>query len=90
MTKKKADRKNDQKKKQPPKNSTLSKKDLYDRNTKIYKEFLSEKASSDLKSSQIIENVAKKFKLSFHFVRGVIYFRSKWMKPEDYKKTFSK
>ena len=87
MAKNKCDRKNDQKKKQPPKNSTLSKKDLYDRNTKIYKEFLSDQASNDLKSVQIIENVAKKFKLSFHFVRGIIYFRSKWMTPEDLKKS---
>jgi hypothetical protein len=89
MAKNKCDRKNDQKKKQPPKNITLSKKELYDRNIKIYKEFLSEKASSNLKSAQIIENVAKKFNLSFHFVRGVIYFRSKWMTPEDLKKSNS-
>ena len=73
-------------KKNPPKKDNLTKEQRYTRNMKIYKMFVEDRTKeSDVKSSEIIGNVAKKFKLSYFFVRSVIYLRSKWMTEIDYK-----
>ena len=75
------------KKKQPPKKNSLTNDERYERNKKIYNAFVELRSTGDKKSQDLIMDVAKDFNLSWHFVRSVIYFRSKWMTEKDYKGT---